>query len=255
MAEYPWRPLGELLVERGLIDEYALEPLLLEQRLTGQLLGELLVAKRIVSPMELAAILGEQHGVHLDPERRPKADGPPALPRGSGARRFRPLGRILVEKELLTESGLQRVLLAQRRTGGSLGQLVVERGYVTPDELAEALADQHGLDVDPKALREAEPEPVHEPEPEAVFEVLLPPGSTTPLFVASSFLEATDFAFELLYADDPEALEIVRVSGDGREQAWSYTRQAAEEAAAELDGSPVQAEREAEGQIDPPLHR
>ena len=45
MAEYAWRPLGELLVERGLIDEYQLESLLLEQRLSGKLFRELLVGK------------------------------------------------------------------------------------------------------------------------------------------------------------------------------------------------------------------
>ena len=44
MADYAWRPLGELLVERGLIDEYDLEAILYEQRLSGRLLGELLVA-------------------------------------------------------------------------------------------------------------------------------------------------------------------------------------------------------------------
>ena len=62
MAEYAWRPLGELLVERGLIDEYQLEPLLLEQRLSGQLFGELLVSKRVVSPVDMAAVIAEQHG-------------------------------------------------------------------------------------------------------------------------------------------------------------------------------------------------
>jgi hypothetical protein len=231
MVDYAWRPLGELLVERGLIDAYDLEAVLLEQRLSGQLLGELLVSKRMVSPNEMAAIIAEQHGVHLDPERRPAPPCPPPETEAGGGRRWRPLGRILVEKELLTESGLQRVLLAQRRKGGSLGQLVVERGYVTPAELAEALAEQHGLDIDGKTLEDAKAMPV-QPASEAVFEVLQPFDGGAPLFVASSFLDATDFAFELLQAEDPDALEIVEVKGIERETAWSYERPEDEDALA-----------------------
>lgn len=220
MPEYAWRPLGELLVKRGLIDEYRLEALLLEQRLSGQLFGEMLVAKRVVSPIDMAAVIAEQHGLHLDPEHRPapaatKADA-------SGGRKWRPLGRILVEKELLTESGLQRVLLAQRRTGGQLGQLLLQRGYVTPEELASALAEQHGIDMPVEALSPAE----QPSEAEAVVYEVHAPSSGEALHVSSSFLDASDFAFEVLYDQDPEALEIVEVKDDRRRIAWSYARPA-----------------------------
>ena len=70
-----------------------------------------------------------------------------------------PAGRILVATELLTESGLQRVLLTQRRRGGLLGEHLLERGYVTPQQLAGALAEQHGLAVEQEALASAAPKP------------------------------------------------------------------------------------------------
>ena len=79
MAEYAWRPLGELLVQRGLIDDYQLESLLLEQRLSGMLFGELLVAKRVVSPMDMAAVIAQQHGLHLAPDLGQVLAGPRAF--------------------------------------------------------------------------------------------------------------------------------------------------------------------------------
>ncbi len=222
MAEYPWRPLGELLVQRGLIDEYQLEPLLLEQRLTGQLFGEMLVAKRIVSPVDIASVIAEQHGLHLDPDRRPVPAPSKAVADTNGGGKWRPIGRILVDKELLTESGLQRVLLAQRRRGGLLGQLLLERGYVTPEQLASALAEQHGVHVPPEALHPSQEQPLDD----VVYEVRAPDRdeSEDALHVSRSFLDASDFAFELLYHEDPDALEIVELKGGQRRVAWSYER-------------------------------
>jgi hypothetical protein len=225
MAEYPWRPLGELLVKRGLIDEYHLEALLLEQRMTGQLFGEMLVAKRVVSPLDMAVVIAEQHGLHLEPEKRPApAPSAPEAAANGGSAKWRPLGRILVDKELLTESGLQRVLLAQRRRGGLLGQLLLERGYVTPEQLASGLAEQHGVHVPADALAAAAEPPVED----VVYEVRAPQqdAGEDALHVSPSFLDASDFAFEFLYDVDPDALEIVEVKGDRRRIAWSYERPA-----------------------------
>jgi hypothetical protein len=224
MPEYTWRPLGELLIERGLIDRYDLEAALTEQRLSGRLLGELLVAKRLVSPNAMAAALAAQHGVHLD-----SSDAPTREPRMAGEtdQKWKPLGRLLVERDLLTESGLQRALIAQRRSGGSLGEILVKRRYITPAQLAEVLADQHGLDVEQRLLDEAR-ELLERPEVVKRFEVR-EPGANAAVFTSSSYLDATDFAFELLDAEDPDALEIVEL-GDTDTVVWSYSRTASEAA-------------------------
>jgi hypothetical protein len=48
-AEQAWRPLGELLVKKGLVTEDELKHALKEQDETGQLLGTILVDRGFVS--------------------------------------------------------------------------------------------------------------------------------------------------------------------------------------------------------------
>jgi hypothetical protein len=214
VAASTWRPLGELLIERGLIDAYELEYWLKQQKFTGMLLGELLVLHRVVSPVEVAAALAVQRG------SEELADGIHET--------HRPLGRILVERGLLTESGLQRVLLFQRRNGGSVGDILIERGWLTPAQLADALAEQRGDDrqVD---LEEAPAET----RADDVYEVRSPATAAEALYVSEAFLDATDFAFDLIESDEPDELEIIRVSRSEREQVWSYSREASERFRAE----------------------
>jgi hypothetical protein len=207
MAEYLWRPLGELLVKRGALDQYELNHWLKQQRLSGMLLGELLVLHRVVSPMDVAAALAVQRG----------ADN---VASGIENGRNQQLGRILVERDLLTESGLQRVLLEQQRTGVTLGEVLVRRGYVSQEQIDEMLAEQRGADSSEEGL------PVDtQPKPDDVaYEVRAPGDGGGALHVSESFLDASDFAFELLYDSNPDALEIVEVKGEQRKIAWSYVR-------------------------------
>jgi type IV pilus assembly protein PilB len=44
-AQAAWRPLGEVIVERGLITPEQLEDALLEQRITNKRLGTILIDK------------------------------------------------------------------------------------------------------------------------------------------------------------------------------------------------------------------
>jgi hypothetical protein len=68
-AENIWRPLGELLVAKGLVTEDELELALTEQSDTGRLLGAILVERGYVSGPTLAVALAEQCGVELKTER------------------------------------------------------------------------------------------------------------------------------------------------------------------------------------------
>jgi len=61
--------------------------------------------------------------------------------------RQRPLGQILKEMELITESQLQEALAVQRNEGGVLGQILVRLGYVANEEVLLALAAQMGMEV------------------------------------------------------------------------------------------------------------
>lgn len=64
----PWRPLGGLLVEDGLITEAELEEALAVQGETGERLGEILVERGFVSSPELAIVLAKQLGAEVTRE-------------------------------------------------------------------------------------------------------------------------------------------------------------------------------------------
>jgi len=58
-----WRPLGEVIVELGLISQEDLEDALLEQRITHKRLGTILIDKGIVTAQQLTDALVDQIGV------------------------------------------------------------------------------------------------------------------------------------------------------------------------------------------------
>jgi hypothetical protein len=221
--QFPWRQLGELLVAEELLTEDELELALGEQATSGRLLGQILVANGYLSAFSLARVLSEQHGVQLSPRPAPVA---PAAPEPEQA--WRPLGKLLVDLEFLTESQLERALAVQHEGGGRLGEILVSRGLLSGGELAQALAEQHGFELG--AQDEAELNTVVRPltldEPVyKLFEVIFEPGyqRRTELFESANFLETADFAFEFVDEHDPAALEIHRSHGAAQETVWSYS--------------------------------
>jgi hypothetical protein len=67
-AHIPWRPLGRLLVEQGLLTEDELERALERQASTGLRLGETLVELGFVSGPVLERALAAQYGIELTTE-------------------------------------------------------------------------------------------------------------------------------------------------------------------------------------------
>ncbi len=65
----PWRPLGELLVENGVITQEELARSLVEQATTGKRLGEVLISRGYSSRQAIQDALAEQCGVMFEPER------------------------------------------------------------------------------------------------------------------------------------------------------------------------------------------
>ena len=200
------------------MDEEELEEALAVQAATGRRLGEVLVARGSLAAPDLIAVLAEQYGLDV-------RVGPLVGAGGDDLGEWKPLGRILVERGSLGRAALRVAVEEQRRTGCRLGSILVDGGHVSPIELVEALVQQHGLE--PHTLVAAT---TLEPSPEPGYEVV--DGAGRVVFRTDGFLEATDFAFELLESDEPSALQIFRVSDDGREEVWSYTEERAEEAAA-----------------------
>src|SRR5207253_5325310 len=167
-----------------------------------------------LSAFSLARVLSEQHGVQLQPREDEASETTPATDK-QPAQTWRPLGKVLVELGLVTESQLERALALQREENRRLGEILVSRGLLSGSELAQALAEQHGVELE--AQDEAElrtqvrlttpDEPVYQ-----VFELAFEPGyqRRTPLYENANFLEAADYAIEYVEEHDPPALEIHR---------------------------------------------
>jgi hypothetical protein len=235
-VHFPWRQLGELLVAEQLLTEEELEQALAEQAKSGRLLGQILVNNGYLSAFSLARVLSEQHGVRLESAK--PAEVAPHAPEPPLEQAWRPLGKVLVELEFLTESQLERALTMQREEGGKLGEVLVSRGLLSGAELAQALAQQHGVELDAQDEAQLETvvrsasaeEPVYK-----LYEVIFEPGyqRRTELFESANFLEAADYAFEFVDDNEPAALEIHRTLGAAQETVWSYDAKRAEAASAD----------------------
>lgn len=68
-AHITWRPLGQLLVEQGMLTPSELERALAEQQRSGRRLGETIVALGFVSGPQLASALAAQYGIELTTEK------------------------------------------------------------------------------------------------------------------------------------------------------------------------------------------
>jgi hypothetical protein len=244
-SQFPWRPLGMLLVDEGLMSARDVEQALAEQRRTGRLLGEIVVQRGYVSGVALARALAKQHSVELrpassvEPPAAPPRREPDRTQAAEAGATWRPLGRVLVENGFVAARTLREGLHAQaEEPHRRLGEVLVERGAISGRGLALALAQQHGVSVDREDLdRDVETvitasmdgEPRYE-----VWDVAYDPVYVrrSVLFETTNFLEAADFACELVDRAQPEALEIQRRDNGASETVWTYSQQRAEVAAA-----------------------
>ena len=230
-APYSWRPLGALLVEKGLLTSAELDGALAEQRRSGRLVGEILVESGYLSAFSVAQALTEQHGVELQVSGSSDAftaseERPPRV----STTTWRPLGKLLVETGFLTKDELEQALAEQRWSGGRrlLGEILVAEGLLSGLDLARALAEQHGLELSLTGGEEVTTL-LRTPAPgQAVYEVrevVYAPRYEAEhvLYTSVSFLEAADFAAEFVEDNNPEGVEIQRASDRARETVWTYS--------------------------------
>jgi hypothetical protein len=144
------RLIGALFVERGLVSQSQLVVALELQQETGQQLGQILVERFGVERVELAKVVAE----HWARMGEAKED---ASTRASES--WRQLGEILVSRGFVTREQLVQALERQRRTGERLGEVLVGQGVLSKFELAGSLAEQASL-ADVPDENEGEPAPV-----------------------------------------------------------------------------------------------
>jgi len=242
-TDSPWRPLGQLLVDLGLIVTDELRAALAEQERSGRKLGEILVAQSAVTGSQLTRILVEQVGLSLDPADAPAAESENAADDEAEERRtavellappWRPLGQVLVERGALSEAELEEALQVQRATARRLGEIVVQRGYVSAQALVAAVIDQHGLEgatagtTLPATLLPTFPHELYQVEDHD-------PADPKLVFRSEGMLDAIDFAFEYFEAERPARLRVFRTCGKTREEVWAYDEPPAEQAAKPQD--------------------
>jgi MSHA biogenesis protein MshE len=108
--------IGELLIKERLVSPGQLQTALEEQKRTGQRLGSVFIDKGIVTEKAIVETLARPGKVRL--------------------------GELLVREKLITQDQLQTALDEQKRTGRRLGRSLIDKGVVTEEAIAEALARQ-----------------------------------------------------------------------------------------------------------------
>ena len=76
-----------------------------------------------------------------------------------------PLGRLLVEAGLLTDSQVDDALFEAGQTGERLGEIAVRRGMLSEEDLARTLAEQWSLSYVDRASIFFDPGALGEPVP------------------------------------------------------------------------------------------
>ncbi len=132
----PTRRFGDLLIELGLVTEGQVLEALAVQPLTGARVGEALLSLGYLTRPQL------QRALSL------------AISRGESVVLDRPpLGEILVGLQYLEERALEATLAKQKRDGRRLGELLVDAGACTHQQIYEALGLQQRMGAGPDAPR------------------------------------------------------------------------------------------------------
>lgn len=212
-----WRPLGEILLERRLINPLQLQVALAEQAQQGGRLGEILFGRGFVSAVELRDALAEQRGLDLRVEA-PSDRRPPSEVSAHPL----PLGRLLMRRGYIDEAQLDAALAEQSVGGKPLGRVLVDNGAISASALAAALAEQQGVPTTAQAIWEAAQ--IDSGPGQPLYEIRESVGSIAgPLYVGSSLLDTTDVAFAVLQELDPQRLLVVQTErGRDVHVVWQY---------------------------------
>jgi adenylate cyclase len=137
----PTKRFGQLLVELGLVTEGQVLEALALQPLTGARVGEALLSLGYLTRPQLQRALSA------------------AITRGEAVVLERPpLGEILLGLQYIDPSALEVVIERQRRDGRRLGELLVETGACTHQQVYEALGLQQRMSAGPDAPRRSSSE-------------------------------------------------------------------------------------------------
>ena len=140
------RLIGAVLFEKGLITREQLDAALALQETTGERLGEIVVAEFGVSRLDLAGVLAEQWSGLEMAQGAPSKGSPPVDPfeplTPDQVQIRRPIGEIFVDLGFVTADQLESALAQQTQSGARIGEILVEQGSMSRLDLASALVEQ-----------------------------------------------------------------------------------------------------------------
>ena len=68
------------------------------------------------------------------------------------------LGELLIERGIITPQQLENALITQQERGGLIGEILVELGFAKEEDIAQALTAQYGFPYLPLSNYEVDPE-------------------------------------------------------------------------------------------------
>lgn len=122
------RPIGQILLNGGFVSQFDLERALEEQRSTNELLGQVLVRMGILDSTDLKAALSVQQYLDIPDD---------AVKTAAGVRQM--LGDLLLQAGHITSEQLEGAFAEQKRTGEKLGEVLVRTGLLTDRQLNAVL--------------------------------------------------------------------------------------------------------------------
>ncbi len=146
-----YRLIGALIVEKGLITEPQLEHALEEQQATGARLGEILMEQFGVTRAALESALTAQRAENQSLGAEEDSEANAAVRElarmldewgRNEATPKRPIGEIFVERGFITSGQLEDALEEQKFSGRKLGEILVSQGKLSRLRLWDALEDQ-----------------------------------------------------------------------------------------------------------------
>jgi len=126
-SEHSKQHLGQILIDQGALTIEQLQHALAIQEQKGGRIGWILLKLGYISQAELSRAMAEQLSLDMILSKQH-------------------LGEILIDQGALTVKQLQKALAVQRIKGGRIGWILLNLGYISRSALAEAMAEQLSLD-------------------------------------------------------------------------------------------------------------
>lgn len=125
--------IGQVILESGVITDEQLKEALAYQEKWGGKIGEILIEKGYITEQKLKDFLNIQVSVNSA-----------ATWTASGKKEYL-LGEVMLAADVISNEQLQEALDYQKETGGKIGRILIEKGYISEQALIDCLDRQSSV--------------------------------------------------------------------------------------------------------------